>query len=164
MRGQRGQSRRRVQYEPPIHHIPIPLAHSDCLDFTGHLDRVASLLQSRGWAALRIDGAVPTAQRQPLVDRFNAAWDSSLVMLLSARAGGAGINLIGANRLVMLDPDWNPSVDAQAMARVWRQGQRKPVAIYRLFSAATVEETIFRVRTVAHTCRCLCSHRPRCHA
>jgi DNA repair and recombination RAD54-like protein len=54
--------------------------------------------------------------------------------LLSSKAGGCGLNLIGANRLVMFDPDWNPATDDQAMARVWRDGQKKNCFIYRLFA------------------------------
>jgi DNA repair and recombination RAD54-like protein len=51
--------------------------------------------------------------------------------MLSSKAGGCGLNLIGANRLVMFDPDWNPANDDQAMARVWRDGQCKQCYIYR---------------------------------
>ncbi len=47
--------------------------------------------------------------------------------MLSSKAGGCGLNLIGGNRLVMFDPDWNPANDDQAMARVWRDGQKKQV-------------------------------------
>lgn len=54
--------------------------------------------------------------------------------MLSSKAGGCGLNLIGANRLVMFDPDWNPANDEQAMARVWRDGQKKMCYIYRLLS------------------------------
>lgn len=56
------------------------------------------------------------------------------VFMLSSKAGGCGLNLIGANRLVMFDPDWNPANDEQAMARVWRDGQKKTCYIYRLLS------------------------------
>ena len=49
------------------------------------------------------------------------------MFMLSSKAGGCGLNLIGANRLVMFDPDWNPANDDQAMARVWRDGQKKRV-------------------------------------
>ena len=56
--------------------------------------------------------------------------------MLSSNAGGCGLNLIGANRLVMFDPDWNPANDDQAMARVWRDGQKKQVFIYRLLSVS----------------------------
>ena len=55
--------------------------------------------------------------------------------MLSSKAGGCGLNLIGANRLVMFDPDWNPANDDQAMARVWRDGQKKKAS---LFDTATV--------------------------
>lgn len=56
------------------------------------------------------------------------------VFLLSTRAGGAGLNLIGASRLVLVDSDWNPAVDLQAMGRIWRDGQKKPCTIYRLLT------------------------------
>jgi DNA repair and recombination RAD54-like protein len=54
--------------------------------------------------------------------------------MLSSKAGGCGLNLIGANRLVMFDPDWNPANDDQAMARVWRDGQKKPCFVYRFLA------------------------------
>lgn len=57
------------------------------------------------------------------------------------------MNLIGANRLVMFDPDWNPANDEQAMARVWRDGQTKPCFIYRLIATGTIEEKIFQRQT-----------------
>ena len=56
------------------------------------------------------------------------------IFMLSSKAGGCGLNLIGANRLVMFDPDWNPANDDQAMARVWRDGQKKQCYIYRLIA------------------------------
>lgn len=60
------------------------------------------------------------------------------IFMLSSKAGGCGLNLIGANRLVMFDPDWNPANDEQAMARVWRDGQKKTCYIYRLLSVSSV--------------------------
>ena len=54
--------------------------------------------------------------------------------MLSSKAGGCGLNLIGANRLFMFDPDWNPANDDQAMARCWRDGQKKQCYIYRLIA------------------------------
>ena len=53
------------------------------------------------------------------------------VFLLSAKAGGVGLNLIGASRLILFDSDWNPANDAQAMARIWRDGQKRSVYIYK---------------------------------
>ena len=59
------------------------------------------------------------------------------IFMLSSKAGGCGLNLIGANRLVMFDPDWNPANDEQAMARVWRDGQKKQCYIYRLIAVSS---------------------------
>lgn len=64
--------------------------------------------------------------------------------MLSSKAGGCGINLIGANRLVLIDPDWNPALDQQVLARVWRDGQKKDCFIYRFISTGTIEEKIFQ--------------------
>lgn len=61
--------------------------------------------------------------------------------MLSSKAGGCGLNLIGANRLVMFDPDWNPANDEQAMARVWRDGQKKTCYIYRLLSVSSTRSS-----------------------
>lgn len=63
---------------------------------------------------------------------------------MSSKAGGCGLNLIGACHLVMFDPDWNPANDDQAMARVWRDGQKKTVRIYRVLCTGTIEEKIFQ--------------------
>lgn len=63
------------------------------------------------------------------------------IFLLSSKAGGCGLNLIGANRLIMFDPDWNPANDDQAMARVWRDGQKKNCFIYRLLSVLAIYYT-----------------------
>jgi len=111
-------------------------------NFTATLDDVAALAQARGWKCLRIDGSVPSDRRQRLVNLFNTPGDPFFLMLLSARAGGVGLNLIGASRLVMFDPDWNPATDAQAMGRVWRDGQTRPVFIYRLLSIGTIDEVV----------------------
>jgi hypothetical protein len=56
---------------------------------------------------------------------------SVVVFLLSARAGGVGLNLTGASRLILYDSDWNPATDLQAMSRIWRDGQMRSVYIYR---------------------------------
>ena len=65
-------------------------------------------------------------------------------MLLSSKAGGTGLNLIGASRLVLYDIDWNPATDLQAMARVWRDGQKRPCHVYRLVTTGTIEEKILQ--------------------
>ena len=76
-----------------------------------------------------------------MVDSFNND-PSQYAFLLSSKAGGCGLNLIGANRLVLFDPDWNPANDKQAAARVWRDGQKKRVYIYRMLCAGSIEEKV----------------------
>lgn len=82
------------------------------------------------------------SKRQSLVDKFNNPNSGIQIFLLCGKAGGTGLNLIGANRMILLDVDWNPSNDLQVMGRVWRDGQKKPVYIYRLFSSGTLEEKV----------------------
>ncbi len=113
--------------------------------FTATLDLLAELCEAIGIRTSRLDGATAQKDRDRIVSRFNDARIPDLkVLLLSAKAGGCGLNLVGANRIVLVDPNWNPSVDYQAMARVWRDGQTKPVCIYRLFVTDTVEEKILQ--------------------
>ncbi|KNC50305.1 CAMK protein kinase [Thecamonas trahens ATCC 50062] len=113
-------------------------------NYTQTLTLIADILEARGMLFLRLDGSVPAAKRPSLVTRFNAAGDTERIFLLSAKAGGVGLNLIGANRLVMLDPDWNPATDLQAMGRVWRDGQTKRVILYRFLTTGTIEEKIWQ--------------------
>lgn len=70
--------------------------------------------------------------------------------MLSSKAGGCGLNLIGANRLVMFDPDWNPANDDQAMARVWRDGQKKPCFVYRFLAVSFKNRFIFKILKYVH--------------
>jgi DNA repair and recombination RAD54-like protein len=111
-------------------------------NFTSMLDHVQVLLRTYSWLHFRIDGSTQGELRQKMVNKFNAANSPFVAMLLSTKAGGVGLNLTGANRLFMLDPDWNPSTDQQAMGRVWRDGQTKPVFIYRLTCLRTIEDSI----------------------
>merc|ERR1712066_501554 len=83
-------------------------------------------------------------KRAKIVDQFNDPSSPEFIFMLSSKAGGCGLNLIGANRLVMFDPDWNPANDDQAMARVWRDGQKKQCYIYRLLAVGTIDEKIFQ--------------------
>mmetsp|Transcript_30494 Transcript_30494/g.58761 ORF Transcript_30494/g.58761 Transcript_30494/m.58761 type:complete len:154 (-) Transcript_30494:1173-1634(-) len=78
----------------------------------------------------RIDGSTPVQSRQPLIDRFNMD-DDLECMLLTTRAAGIGVNLTGANRVVLFDPHWNPSNDNQAKERSYRIGQKRDVKVYR---------------------------------
>ncbi|KAK9475090.1 SNF2 family N-terminal domain-containing protein [Dipodascopsis tothii] len=113
--------------------------------YTQTLDVLQRLLVRLDLTFLRLDGSTPSARRQELVDAFNRQGTAdSFAFLLSAKSGGAGINLIGASRLVLFDTDWNPSVDLQAMARIHRDGQRRPVYIYRLLTTGCIDEKIYQ--------------------
>ena len=90
----------------------------------------------------RMDGNTPINIRQTMVDEFNNKPELH-VFLLTTKVGGLGINLTGADRVIIYDPDWNPSTDIQARERAWRLGQKREVQIYRLMIAGTIEEKIF---------------------
>nr|XP_033321618.1 DNA excision repair protein ERCC-6-like isoform X3 [Megalopta genalis] len=101
-----------------------------------------SLVQNDEYKYLRMDGTTPMSQRQETISLFNN--DSSyFIFLLTTRVGGLGVNLTGADRVIIYDPDWNPATDAQARERAWRIGQNKRVTIYRLITAGTIEEKIY---------------------
>lgn len=91
---------------------------------------------------LRMDGSTPISRRQTMVDTFNTDPDYK-VFLLTTRVGGLGVNLTGASRVIIYDPDWNPSTDMQARERAWRLGQKQDVVIYRLMIAGSIEEKIY---------------------
>lgn len=95
-----------------------------------------------GFNYLRMDGSTAIKDRQTMVDSFNSDPDLH-VFLLTTKVGGLGVNLTGANRVIIFDPDWNPSTDVQARERAWRLGQKKEVTIYRLMTAGTIEEKIY---------------------
>ncbi|VDN35128.1 unnamed protein product [Cylicostephanus goldi] len=105
------------------------------------------LCKLRGYGYVRLDGSMSIKQRAKTVEKFNDPESSEFCFLLSSKAGGCGLNLIGANRLVMFDPDWNPANDDQAMARVWRDGQKKNCFIYRLLATGSIEEKMFQRQT-----------------
>jgi DNA repair and recombination RAD54-like protein len=116
-------------------------------NYTQTLDLFERLCRSRNYNYVRLDGSMTIKKRGKVVESFNDPNSSDFIFMLSSKAGGCGLNLIGANRLVMYDPDWNPANDGQAMARVWRDGQRKQCFIYRLLSTGTIEEKIFQRQT-----------------
>ncbi|EFR04027.1 DNA repair and recombination protein RAD54 [Nannizzia gypsea CBS 118893] len=114
-------------------------------NYTSTLNLLANLLTSLDLPFLRLDGSTPASKRQALVDDFNRSPPSScFAFLLSAKAGGTGLNLIGASRLVLFDVDWNPATDIQAMARIHRDGQKRHCHIYRLLLKGGIEEKIWQ--------------------
>ncbi|PWA81798.1 hypothetical protein CTI12_AA184810 [Artemisia annua] len=92
----------------------------------------------------RIDGSVGLEERRRQIAEFNDVNSSYRVFLLSTRAGGLGINLTSADTCILYDSDWNPQMDLQAMDRCHRIGQTKPVHVYRLATAQSVEGRILK--------------------
>lgn len=107
------------------------------------LDILESLMARLHYISCRLDGTTNVKVRQSLLDAFNAEDSDIFIFLLTTRAGGIGINLVGADRVLIFDPDWNPSTDLQARERSWRLGQQKQVTIYRLITTGTIEEKIY---------------------
>lgn len=113
------------------------------------LDVIEKDVAKSNYKYLRMDGTTPVSSRQDLVNMFNN--DPTInVFLMTTRVGGLGLNLTGADRVVIFDPDWNPSTDLQARERAWRIGQTKPVEIYRLVAAFTIEEKMYARQAYKH--------------
>ncbi|OMO62770.1 SNF2-related protein [Corchorus capsularis] len=106
------------------------------------LDILEKFLIRKGYCFSRLDGSTPTNMRQSLVDEFNSS-PSKQVFLISTRAGGLGLNLVSANRVVIFDPNWNPAQDLQAQDRSFRFGQRRHVVVFRLLAAGSLEELVY---------------------
>jgi DNA repair and recombination RAD54-like protein len=120
-------------------------------NWTRTLDLVEKLCVEEDWPIHRLDGRLKVGGRLRIVDDFNnPKTQEAFVFLLSSKAGGCGLNITGASRLVMMDCDWNPANDRQAMARIWREGQDRPCFIYRLFSAGTVDEVVLQRQLCKH--------------
>ena len=107
------------------------------------LDVLEAAARSRGWRLCRIDGGCAPAERQARVAAFQE--DATIpLFLLTSQVGGLGLTITAADRVVIIDPAWNPSVDSQSVDRAYRIGQTRPVVVYRLVTCGTVEEKIYR--------------------
>ncbi|KAK7213417.1 hypothetical protein V2G26_020595 [Clonostachys chloroleuca] len=127
-----------------LQQVMIPNGHKTLLFSQGKLmlNIIEKCIKERDISYVRMDGETPIEQRQPMIDKFNE--DPNIhVFLITTRTGGLGTNLTGADRIIIFDPDWNPSTDLQARERAWRLGQDKPVKIYRLMTEGTIEEKIY---------------------
>ncbi|RAL11294.1 putative DNA excision repair protein (Rad26L) [Aspergillus homomorphus CBS 101889] len=89
-----------------------------------------------------LDGSMSYEDRAKVVDDFNAD-ARQFVFLISTRSGGVGLNITSANKVVIVDPNWNPSHDLQAQDRAYRIGQSRDVEVFRLISAGTIEEIVY---------------------
>ncbi|KAL0045771.1 hypothetical protein WJX82_003975 [Trebouxia sp. C0006] len=106
------------------------------------LDIIEHLVIMTGYVYMRLDGSTKQQDRQTQVDQFNNS-ASVFLFLISTTAGGLGLNLTSANRVVIVDPSWNPAHDLQAQDRAFRIGQRRDVGVYRLVSTGTLEEMVY---------------------
>ena len=93
----------------------------------------------------RLDGGVSPDRREQSIAQFNDPDSKDFCFLLSTKAGGVGINLQTANRVIIFDSDWNPKNDLQAIGRAHRIGQKKEVKIFRYVARNSVDETIIRL-------------------
>eukprot|EP00606_Chrysophyceae_sp_TOSAG23-5_P000069 GSChrysophyteH2.ASY1.ANO1.1275.1 assembled CDS len=127
----------------------LPLWHSEghkVLLFAqtqGMLNLIELMMREFNFRYLRLDGSTPVSRREGIIDKYNSDPDV-FVIILTTRTGGVGISLTAANRVVLVDPDWNPQTDVQARERAWRLGQKRDVTIYRLITRGTIEEKIYQ--------------------
>ncbi len=111
--------------------------------FTGHLALIREYLDSQGICYKYLDGTTPAKERQRQVESFQSG--EGELFLISLKAGGLGLNLTAADYVIHMDPWWNPAVEDQAADRAHRIGQKRPVTVYRLVTANTIEEKIVRL-------------------
>ncbi|CAB3361018.1 Hypothetical predicted protein [Cloeon dipterum] len=99
-------------------------------------------LRAAGFRSTLFSGDLTMAKRQEIISDFNEKHGRIKVLLLSLTAGGTGVNLIGGNNLILMDIHWNPQLEAQAMDRIYRVGQKKDVNIYKLICQQSIESSI----------------------
>ncbi|XP_020581319.1 DNA excision repair protein CSB isoform X2 [Phalaenopsis equestris] len=113
------------------------------------LDIIESFLIRNEYSYRRMDGLTPVKHRMALMDEFNNSAEI-FIFILTTKVGGLGTNLTGANRVIIYDPDWNPSTDMQARERAWRIGQKRDVTVYRLITRGTIEEKVYHRQIYKH--------------
>ncbi|WIA09411.1 hypothetical protein OEZ85_008816 [Tetradesmus obliquus] len=113
--------------------------------WTTVLDILEWFLHERGLTYVRLDGSTAVADRLSIVDSFNDPDGGVFAFLLSTRAGGQGLNLTGADTVILHDVDFNPQVDRQAEDRCHRLGQTRPVTVHRMVLAGTVDNNIHQI-------------------
>ncbi|KAI6783545.1 Chromatin remodeling factor-like protein [Emericellopsis cladophorae] len=113
--------------------------------FLQQLDIVEDFLAGLGFGYRRLDGQISSLEKQRRIDAFNAADSELFAFLLSTRAGGVGINLATADTVIIMDPDFNPHQDIQALSRAHRIGQKKKVLCFQLVTKDSVEERIMQI-------------------
>ncbi|TVY19000.1 putative ATP-dependent helicase [Lachnellula arida] len=113
--------------------------------FVSLLDLLQVPIDERGWAMERYDGGMNSDARNDAIVRFTDN-PKCKIMLISLKAGNAGLNLVAASRVIILDPFWNPYIEYQAVDRAYRIGQQKPVQVHRILIEDTVEDRIIELQ------------------
>ncbi|OBT95840.2 hypothetical protein VE01_06068 [Pseudogymnoascus verrucosus] len=113
--------------------------------FLKQLDIIEDFLDGLGLQFQRLDGNVGTLEKQKRIDAFNAPDSPLFAFLLSTRAGGVGINLATADTVIIMDPDFNPHQDLQALSRAHRIGQKNKVLVFQLMTKDSAEEKIVQI-------------------
>eukprot|EP00039_Didymoeca_costata_P005814 m.84872 g.84872 ORF g.84872 m.84872 type:complete len:1200 (-) comp12986_c0_seq2:65-3664(-) len=106
------------------------------------LNLMESVIKGWGLEYLRLDGSTSKEKRTTYATQFNTD-RNIIIFLISTRAGGVSLNLTGANKVIIFDPNWNPALDLQAQDRAFRLGQKRDVTVYRLIAAGTIEEHVY---------------------
>lgn len=112
--------------------------------FRSMLEKIEGELAVLGLTSFLLTGSTPAGQRLAMTQAFNLG--SRDVFLISLKAGGVGLNLTGADRVILVDLWWNPAVEAQAISRAHRMGQTEKVECYRLITRGTIEEKILALQ------------------
>ena len=112
--------------------------------FTSMLRIIEEELKDMNISYFYLEGSTPTEERNDMVKRFNSG--EGKVFLISLKAGGTGLNLVGADTVIHYDPWWNPAVEEQATDRVYRIGQQNKVHVLKLITKGTIEEKIFKLQ------------------
>ncbi|RKF60145.1 CHD3-type chromatin-remodeling factor PICKLE [Erysiphe neolycopersici] len=113
--------------------------------FLQNLDLIEDFLTGLGLLFQRLDGSMNSLEKQKRIDAFNAPNSPLFAFLLSTRAGGVGINLATADTVLIMDPDFNPHQDIQALSRAHRIGQEKKVLVIQLMTKGSAEEKIIQI-------------------
>jgi len=113
--------------------------------FLDMLDIIEDFLDGMEMRFQRLDGRISSLEKQKRIDEFNAPESPLFAFLLSTRAGGVGINLTTADTVIILDPDFNPHQDIQAISRAHRIGQTKKVLAFQMVTRASAEEKIVQI-------------------
>ncbi len=106
------------------------------------LNLIEPLLEDRNLSYVRLDGSVPQKKRQELIHRFQH--DPDCVLFMATNAGATGLNLQAANTVINVDLPWNPAVLEQRISRAHRMGQKKPVQVFLLVTAETLDDCMQR--------------------